>query len=334
MHWTLLCIIYLLQMKYECAVRHGVKVVTPEWLIDSINMGTLMEEGDYCPRGRGRGHHTHLAEQEEVVQCNGELTENPIGDNQRTTAVISGPMTTEIHHKDHDQTAANCTEAVSMPTETPCVPSPNNQQTTDTSDNVAPLPKTTEGKCEGAEGGWESGGGEGGEEMEIMSGEGELGEESAVSPAPAAHGDITPAASDVSVVNSTTALQNGLSTDCPDRATTAATSHHSGPGAEPSGVGENGLSTGCPDRATTAATSHHRATTAATSHHSGPGAEPSGVGEDECHLLAGLTFHLTGYLEYMEEDTLAKWKEVSQSLQQYCFNIHVIHVSGVYAAVC
>ena len=31
-------------------------------------------------------------------------------------------------------------------------------------------------------------------------------------------------------------------------------------------------------------------------------------------LLTGLVFHLTGYLECMEEDTLSKWKEVSISL--------------------
>ena len=44
-------------------------------------------------------------------------------------------------------------------------------------------------------------------------------------------------------------------------------------------------------------------------------AEPSSGCEDRTpgQLLAGLVFHLTGYLECMEEDTLYKWKEVSLS---------------------
>ena len=275
-------------MKYECAVRHGVKVVTPDWLIDSINMDTLVEEGDYCPRGRGRGNHTHMAEQGEVevVQCNGNLIGDPLGDHQGTTVVVGDPETTETRHKDHDQTTDTNTVAISVPTETThvhvCVPlehSPklsHSQQTakstkgvkaTATSDSVVPFQhhrKTTD-----VEGGCESGDGEGGEEMEIVSGEGELGEESAVI-TPAASGNVTPPVSDVSVTNSTTALQNGLTAD---RATTAATSHLSAPVA----------------------------------------------GTSEYRLLAGLTFHLTGYLEYMEEDTLAKWKEVSH----YYFSMHV-----------
>ena len=289
--------IYLPQMKYECAVRHGVKVVTPDWLIDSINMDTLVEEGDYCPRGRGRGNHTHTAEQGvvEVVQCNGKLTGDPLGDHQGTTAVVGGPETTETRHKDHDQTTANYTVAnVPVPTETThihvCVHSPklsHNQQTAKsteevktaaTSDSVVPPQHHRE--TTDAEGGWESGDGEGGEEMEIVSGEGELGEESAVVPAPAASGDVTPP---VSATNSTTALQNGLTAD--------------------------------------------RATTAATSHHGAPGAESGGTGE--YRLLAGLTFHLTGYLEYMEEDTLAKWKEVSST---YYFSMHSGSVCHAYFA--
>lgn len=287
-------------MKYECAVRHGVKIVTPDWLLDSINMGTLVEEGDYRPRRRGHGDHTHMAELD-VVQCNGDLTGGPIGDHQKTTPVVGGPETID---KDRDQTTGNYTdtntEDISMPTETKHVHVPlehspklsHNQQTsskeiktTATGDSVVPL--QCRGKTTDAEGGWESGDGEGGEEMEIMSGEGELGEESAVVPAPATSGDVPPAASDVSVTNSTTALQNGLATD---RATIATTSH------------------------------------------SGPGAESSGVGE--YRLLAGLTFHLTGYLEYMEEDTLAKWKEVSSiSIHCTCSTITSACMLAVYVHV-
>ena len=63
----------MIQAKYQAAVRHGVKVVTPDWLIDSIETGVLAEEEEYYPTGRGRGDHTHQSPQE-VTQCNGDVS--------------------------------------------------------------------------------------------------------------------------------------------------------------------------------------------------------------------------------------------------------------------
>ena len=45
----------------------------------------------------------------------------------------------------------------------------------------------------------------------------------------------------------------------------------------------------------------------------------SGCGQDKPRLLEGLVFHLTGYLECMEEDTLDKWKEVRERKRERTF---------------
>ena len=69
------------------------KVVTPDWLIDSINVGSLVAEEEYRPMGRGRGGHTH-PEPQEAVQCNGDLH-----DNNKQTAMD--------HFTDHSQTTSD-----------------------------------------------------------------------------------------------------------------------------------------------------------------------------------------------------------------------------------
>ncbi|CAI8019609.1 PAX-interacting protein 1 [Geodia barretti] len=85
--------------KYEAAVRHGVKVVAPDWLIDSIETGVLVEEEEYHPRLRGRGDHTHQSPQK-ASQCNGDVQESTdespghtTGGQTRTTADQTVPET-------------------------------------------------------------------------------------------------------------------------------------------------------------------------------------------------------------------------------------------------
>ena len=59
----------MFQAKYEAATRHGIKAVSPDWLIDTIETGALADEEEYQPRERERGDHTHQLTQE----CNGDV---------------------------------------------------------------------------------------------------------------------------------------------------------------------------------------------------------------------------------------------------------------------
>ena len=92
-------VLFVSQAKYEAAVRHGVKVVAPDWLIDSIETGVLVEEEEYHPRLRGRGDHTHQSPQK-ASQCNGDVQESTdespghtTGGQTRTTADQTVPET-------------------------------------------------------------------------------------------------------------------------------------------------------------------------------------------------------------------------------------------------
>lgn len=300
-------------------------------------MGKLVDEGDYHPRERGRGDHTHPVQQgnpHEVVdaaQCNGDLsdTTGTIGDQEKST---------EVHQEDHEtanQTTANYTMTTTDPqmvpipemVQQPCgAPSElfhtmNDQgkakevQDTATSDGGVSLechksatsegvervasaatdePEfrdsravCTEGGVEevvSGEGEWE---GERGGDMEIMSGEVRVAE------------GLEEVAVESAVV--------------PGSATSAATASVVSGSAGGAAATASGL--------LRPATAHrdqtiNRPTSAV---HTGSEAEHS-TAETQCsggeseqlpRLLAGLVFHLTGYLECMEEDTLTKWKEVS-----------------------
>lgn len=182
----------MIQAKYQAAVRHGVKVVTPDWLIDSIETGALAEEEEYHPIGRGRGDHTHQSPQE-VTQCNGDVSRGK-------------KLTTERP----EQTAAS--------------------QTRTTDDQTIPEATRDVGEREME-------GERAEEEMEVESG--------ALEAAPVITGDD----------------------EEEDKKT--------GNGVVRSSGGEGGR---------------------------------------EERLLAGLVFHLTGYLECMDPDTLSKWKEVTSLL--------------------
>ena len=163
-------------------MRHGVKVVAPDWLIDSIETGVLVEEEEYHPRGRGRGDHTHQSPQK-ASQCNGD--------------VLGGQESTNE--------------------------SPGGGQTGTTADQTVPETGMVDREMRGEDG--ERRDGE--EEMEV-------------------EGGVLESAPVI-----TREDENAAGSD---------------------GVG--------------------------------------GGGEEEERLLAGLVFHLTGYLECMDVDTLSKWKEV------------------------
>ena len=60
-----------LQAKYECATRHSVKVVTPDWLLDSIELGKRLEESDYHPSS------LQLIRGEVSPTCNGDKSIGP-----------------------------------------------------------------------------------------------------------------------------------------------------------------------------------------------------------------------------------------------------------------
>lgn len=47
--------------------------MTPDWMIDTIEIGSLVNEYDYGPLEKGRGDHTH---QSPRPQCNGAISEN------------------------------------------------------------------------------------------------------------------------------------------------------------------------------------------------------------------------------------------------------------------
>lgn len=250
--------------------------MTPNWVVDSINMERLADEGEYRPRGRGRDG--HLVQQGALsegtdVQCNGDFTDTT-GDHSQTKG--SQEKTTEVHLEDYSHKLSTdplvpipFQDVTMEPAGEPATP------TSDTKDHGqvqevltvsgAPL-ETAEGSVGVATTALEWGGegmgdeGEGGEEdMEVMSGEGELQvvialEEKAM-----------PTTSDITTIPSIT-VRNGL----PHTSTSAVDTS-----AQP--VGGTG-------------------------------------GHLTSRLLAGLVFHLTGYLECMEEDTLTKWKEVSSFL--------------------
>lgn len=53
------------QAKYECAVKHSdtVKIITPDWLIDSINIGKTLDEQDYHPSKLTRKGSNHVTKE-------------------------------------------------------------------------------------------------------------------------------------------------------------------------------------------------------------------------------------------------------------------------------
>ena len=45
----MLCVCVCSQLKYECAMQRGIKTVSPDWLLDSIEQGRCLEEERYHP---------------------------------------------------------------------------------------------------------------------------------------------------------------------------------------------------------------------------------------------------------------------------------------------
>ena len=83
------------QAKFEAAIRHGVKIVTADWLIDSIETAALMDEGDYSLGGRGCGDHTHKQSEPEVSRCNGAVEERTVVQNARRQRIRKNEMELE-----------------------------------------------------------------------------------------------------------------------------------------------------------------------------------------------------------------------------------------------
>lgn len=239
-------------------------------------MERLADEGEYHPRGRGVQQGGLPKETD--VQCNGDFTDTT-GDHSQTKG--SQEKTTEVHLEDYSHKLVTSPLAVPIPFQDVAM-EPAGQPTTPTFKSLhpmqdhdqvqevhltasgVPLETTAEGSAEksgvcASEGGGEGMGEGGGEEdMEVMSGEGELQVVIALEE------KTTPTTGDI--IPSIT-VRNGP---------------------------------------------HQTATTSAVD----ISAQPIGGAEGHLtsRLLAGLVFHLTGYLEVMEEDTLAKWKEVNSLL--------------------
>ena len=103
-----------LQAKYECAVKHSdtVKIVTPDWLLDCIDLGKRLAEDDYCPSpappatgggeiGGRRESHGEVASS----KCNGQM-DTSVQVNQpdkEETVVPSTPGEGSVvtHHHPH-----------------------------------------------------------------------------------------------------------------------------------------------------------------------------------------------------------------------------------------
>ena len=181
-------------------------MVSPDWLIDSIEAGTLPEEKEYHPRGRGCGDHTHKT-REEVSQCNGDILEG-----RRST---TGETRESQNGTTGDQT----------------IPQPATNR-----------PGEEEGR--GVRGEGEVGAGE---EMEV-------------------DGDSVPISETAPLISSGETSNGAIGSPAGER-----------------------------ERVEREMVERER-----------------GGGEER--LLTGLIFHLTGYLECMEPDTLSKWKEVSLPL--------------------
>lgn len=228
-------------------------------------MERLADEGEYHPRGRGRGGHLVHQGEGTDVQCNGDFTDTT-GDQNQTKG--NQEKTTVVHLEDHK---LSTDPLVPIPFQD-VIMEPAGEPATSTSDTKdhqqvqeAPL-EAAEGSVGVAStasewgGGDEGEGGEGEEEdMEVMSGEGELQVVIALEE------KATPTTSDITTVPSIT-VRNGLP-------------HTSTPAVDTSAPPISGTESHFTSR-----------------------------------LLSGLVFHLTGYLECMEEDTLSKWKEVSSLL--------------------
>ena len=164
-------ILHSLQAKYECAVRHSVEVVIPDWMLDSVSMGRLADEGEYRPSERGRGKDSL-----EAVQCNGDPND-AIEDHQEIT---------EVNQKDQNEAMTDPGEAIGdhgeakeskkEATADDEVPPDGNFKA---SEELLVAVRDQKASAEDREGGLETSEAvmeRGEEEMEILSGEGELDE--------------------------------------------------------------------------------------------------------------------------------------------------------------
>ena len=88
------------QAKYECAVKHSdtVKIVTPDWLLDCIDLGKRLAEDDYCPSpaapATGGGENGGRRESHGEVRsskCNGQVDTSVNQPDKQETVVPCTP---------------------------------------------------------------------------------------------------------------------------------------------------------------------------------------------------------------------------------------------------
>ena len=321
--------------------------MTPDWMLDSVSMGRLADEGEYRPSERGRGKDSL-----EAVQCNGDPND-AIEDHQETT---------EDNQKDQTEAMTIPGEAIGDHREA------KESQKEATADNEVPpdgnfkaleellvAVRDQKASAEDREDGLETSEAvmeRGEEEMEILSGEGELDEwqgvdlqeaegpdqphavanlpstasavASAVMPAdssmspqpntPSSPHPNTPGPSSPGVAIAPATIVSAAVTPAPDQGGRAPDQGGRAPdqgGRAPDEGGRAPDQGGRAQAVEVAGVDVQRKEVATEAKSNGAVAvTEDGCGQEKPRLLASLVFHLTGYLECMEEDTLSKWKEV------------------------
>ena len=95
------------QAKYDCAVKHSdtVKIITPDWLVDSITIGKTLDEQDYHPSKLTRKESNHVTK-ERLPTPNTEIKVDHTSMGKPMSPLVV--MTTEVQvHPENVQIASD-----------------------------------------------------------------------------------------------------------------------------------------------------------------------------------------------------------------------------------